>query len=66
MTNTEIYRQYAEGAGAGGSEKALMERQYMGLIEPMDVAEAIAYLLSPSARMITGITLPVDGGLSTN
>ena len=65
VTNTEIYQQYASG-DVNGSEKALMERQYLGLIEPEDVAETIAYLLSPMARMITGITLPVDGGLSTN
>lgn len=67
VTNTEIYQQFAAQSGAvSDSEKALMSRQYLGLIEPMDVAETIAYLLSPSARMITGITLPVDGGLSTN
>lgn len=65
ITNTEIYREYA-GGNVSDSEKALLERQYLGLIEPTDVAETIAYLLSPAARMITGITLPVDGGLSTN
>lgn len=67
VTNTEMYRQYASGSGdISNNERALLERQYLGLIEPIDVAEAIAYLLSPAARMITGITLPVDGGLSTN
>ena len=65
VTNTEIYQQYASG-DVGGSEKALLDRQYLGLIEPSNVADAIAFLLSPAAQMITGITLPVDGGLSTN
>ena len=65
VTDTEIYRQYASG-DIGGGEKALLERQYLGLIEPEDVADTIAYLLSPAARMLTGLTLPVDGGLSTN
>lgn len=67
VTNTEIYKQYADSSnGISESEKALLERQYLGLIEPKDVANSIAFLLSPAARMITGITMPVDGGLSTN
>lgn len=67
VTNTEMYQAYAaESGNVSGGEKALLERQYLGLIEPTDVAESIAFLLSPAARMITGITLPVDGGLSTN
>jgi NAD(P)-dependent dehydrogenase (short-subunit alcohol dehydrogenase family) len=32
------------------------------LAEPEEVAAAILFLLSPAAVMITGVTLPVDGG----
>ena len=30
--------------------------------EPLDVAQTVAYLLSDAARMVHGVTLPVDGG----
>ncbi len=32
--------------------------------EPEDVASAVAWLVSPAARFITGAVIPVDGGLS--
>lgn len=34
--------------------------------QPREVSEAIAYLLSDAASMITGVTLPVDGGFSAS
>jgi NAD(P)-dependent dehydrogenase (short-subunit alcohol dehydrogenase family) len=32
------------------------------LAEPTDVASAVLFLVAPAAGMITGHTLPVDGG----
>jgi NAD(P)-dependent dehydrogenase (short-subunit alcohol dehydrogenase family) len=49
------------------SDPALMKRieevtPLRRLAEPADVADAIVFLASDRARMITGHTLPVDGG----
>jgi NAD(P)-dependent dehydrogenase (short-subunit alcohol dehydrogenase family) len=41
------------------TDMSLIER----LVEPEEVTEAILFLASPGARMITGAALPIDGGL---
>jgi NAD(P)-dependent dehydrogenase (short-subunit alcohol dehydrogenase family) len=32
------------------------------LVEPQDVTEAVLWLVSPRARYVTGIVVPVDAG----
>lgn len=66
MTATELYTHYLDKYGEDSeTNKELLKRQYLGIAETSDVANAVAFLLSPAARFITGITLPVDGGLTT-
>lgn len=66
MTATELYNNYIEKYGEDSeSNIELLSRQYLGIAQTQDIANAIAFLISPAARFITGITMPVDGGLST-
>jgi len=47
-------------AAVAGLSSVVPMRQ---LAKPLDIAEAILFLASDSARMITGAELPVDGGM---
>lgn len=46
----------------GDAFHKVKERQFLGAIPPEDVAVSAAFLLSDSARTITGTTLVIDGG----
>lgn len=59
---TDMYDQYIENAGEDSMNKLVLNRQFMGLGEPNDVANAIAYLISDAGKFITGTGLIVDGG----
>jgi NAD(P)-dependent dehydrogenase (short-subunit alcohol dehydrogenase family) len=48
--------------GEEGLKKMAAKVPLGRVCEPQDVADTVLYLLSDRARMITGVTLPVDGG----
>jgi NAD(P)-dependent dehydrogenase (short-subunit alcohol dehydrogenase family) len=52
------------GIASGALNKDLMARNAAmnRLVEPVEVAHAIAWLLSPMSSAVTGINLPVDAG----
>ncbi|NPV81337.1 MAG: SDR family oxidoreductase [Firmicutes bacterium] len=60
MVETPMHEQHAQ-IGASNFESSIA-RHPLGLGKPEDIAYGIAYLLSPAARWVTGITLVIDGG----
>ena len=62
VTDTPMARA-AEDYGSDSEEhKLILARQYLGVCQPVDIANAIAFLMSDLSKMITGTCLPVDGG----
>ncbi|MFE2378218.1 3-hydroxybutyrate dehydrogenase [Streptomyces sp. NPDC059398] len=66
-----VERQIADQAEAHGippervvSEVLLKESALKRLVEPDEVAEAVAYLCTPQAAFVTGTSLSLDGGWS--
>ncbi|MGI6085623.1 MAG: SDR family NAD(P)-dependent oxidoreductase [Acetivibrionales bacterium] len=55
---TALVNNYMETCGVGSAG----ERQLLGIGEPIDVANLIAFLLSDATRFITGRSFEVDGG----
>lgn len=46
--------------------QSIVQQYPLGVGEPMDVANLIAFLLSDSSKWMTGNTIPIDGGLVLN
>ena len=61
QVKTESYDEFI-----GDNIDPVLSRQYLGLAQPEDVANAITFLLSDMSKMITGSALPLDGGYFTS
>ncbi len=59
---TDIYNEYFEYADENSFEKVILSRQFLGLGEVEDIANAIVYLLSDASKFITGTGMVADGG----
>ena len=60
---TELNRDYLAAMRADGRYEGLLAKHPLGLGRPEDVAWAALYLASDEARWVTGVALPVDGGM---
>ena len=58
--NTFAYQELMESKT--DSVDPVLERQYLGLGQPADVANVILFLLSNKSSFITGAAVPADGG----
>lgn len=60
---TEMFATLLDGVSADSQDfESQIERQYLGIGEPEDVANVAAFLLSDAAKFITGTSILVDGG----
>jgi NAD(P)-dependent dehydrogenase (short-subunit alcohol dehydrogenase family) len=49
-------------AGESTSISAMQNAMPIDILEPEDIADAVAFLVSDQAKWITGVALPVDAG----
>ena len=66
VTKTKMFDDFERMEMDSDEYRAILQRQYLGICEPTDIANSIAFLLSDMSRMITGSCLVVDGGKLTS
>ncbi len=62
FVKTDMYNMYIDNAGEDAVDDHVLGRQFLGMGEPVDIANSMAYLLSDASKFITGTGFVVDGG----
>jgi SDR family mycofactocin-dependent oxidoreductase len=60
MVVNDVMQEFIQNDPAMG--QAMMNALPVDMIEPVDISNAILWLVSDAARYVTGVTLPVDAG----
>lgn len=63
IIETALFQQFKNNAGDSQDAQIKIQRQYLGVGIPSDVANTIVFLLSDAARLITGSSIGIDGGM---
>jgi len=60
--NTHVFEEFNNNSNDSEFKDSILQRQYLGIGNPEDVANLIVFLLSSNSSFITGTSIPVDGG----
>jgi len=61
--NTNKFTSFVQDYSYSKDMEEIREKQYLGVTEPYEVANIIAFLLSDATRTITGTSILMDGGI---
>lgn len=62
LTKTVMYDAFKENGNGSDDMQDILNRQFLGVAEPEDIANSIAFLLDDASRMITGGAIDIDCG----
>lgn len=60
---TGMYSSYVSRTEISAEQNENINRQFLGITEPHEIANVVAFLLSDATNTITGTSLLIDGGL---
>ena len=62
VTYTPMARAAEDYGSASEEHKSILQRQYLGVCQPEDIADSVVYLMSNLAKKVAGSCIAVDGG----